>query len=99
MKRKGTDYLCPICKSKTFEYDSYREDCWGVVEQHGYCKRCGYRIEQAYSPIMDGFMDIKKGFKNCNGEYFPKNVKRHRRIRKKLGIKGYDINPQWMFYI
>ena len=49
---------CPICKSKTFEYCSYSDDCWGAmitVERHGNCKRCGYRVEQAYSEPLEGF--------------------------------------------
>ncbi len=54
---------CPMCKSKTFDYCSYSEYGWGIVEQHGYCKRCGYVVEQAYSPAMEAFLDIKKGFK------------------------------------
>lgn len=89
---------CPICKSKTFDYCSYSEYGCGTVEQHGYCTRCGYVVEQAYSPTMDAFMDIKKGFKNGFGEYMPKNVKKHKRIRRKLGIKNCDVNPEWVFY-
>ena len=55
---------CPICKSKTFDYYSYSEWGWGIVEQHGYCDKCGYVIEQAYSHSMEAFLDIKKGLKN-----------------------------------
>ena len=92
---------CPICKSKTFEYSYYSEYGWGIVEQHGNCNRCGYLIEQAYSPTNDCFWYIKKGFKNHFGKYYPKNVKKHKRIRRKLGIKrtDYDINPEWINYI
>lgn len=97
--RYGYEFTtCPICKSKTFDYHSYSEWGWGTVEQHGYCDRCGYTIEQAYSSAMDGFLDIKKGFKNSFGEYYPKNIRKHKRIRRKLNIKNIDINPEWMFY-
>lgn len=90
---------CPICKSKTFEYISYSEWGWGIVEQHGHCHRCGYIIEQAYSPAIECFWDIKKGFKNAFGQYFPKNIKKHKRIRRKLNIKNIDVNPEWIHYI
>lgn len=90
--------ICPICKSKTFDYVSYSESGFGTVEQHGLCKRCGFCVEQVYSPVMTCFFDRKKGFKNHSGKYIPKNVKKHRRIRKKLGIKGYEINPTWVYY-
>ena len=90
---------CPICKSKTFEYFSYSEWGWGIVEQHGYCARCGYTVEQAYSSVYDGFLDIKKGFKDGNGKYISKDVKRHKRIRRKLGINNIDVNPNWIFYV
>lgn len=91
--------ICPICKSKAFDYCSYSEWGWGIVEQHGICNRCGYCIEQAYSPSMEGFEDIKKGFKNYYGEYFPKNIKKHKRIRRKLEIRNVDVNPEWVHYI
>ena len=97
-KAKGKLNICPICKGETFNYISYSEYGWGIVEQHGHCDRCGYHIEQAYSPEMEFFMDIKKGFKMRNGTYVPKDIKRHKRIRKKIGIKGYDLNPSLVFY-
>ena len=90
---------CPICKSKTFEYVSYSEYGIGIVEQHGYCLRCGYTVEQAYSGVLEAFHDVKKGFVNANGDYIPKNVKRHKRIRRKLGIKNIEVNPIWIYYI
>lgn len=90
---------CPICRSKTFEYVSYSEECYGTVEQHGYCDRCGYTIEQSYSPVYEAFYDIKRGYKDALGRYHPKNVKRHRRIRRKLNIKNIDVNPYWVFYM
>jgi len=33
---------CPICGSNEWKYVSYSEEYWGVVEQHGYCDRCGF---------------------------------------------------------
>lgn len=92
---------CPICKSKTFEYCSYSESMWGIVEQHGNCSRCGYLLEQTYSPVFDCFLDIKKGFKLPDGTYCEKNVKRHKRIRRKMNIKNtdYEINPKWINHV
>ena len=90
---------CPICKSKTFEYVSYSEYGIGTVEQHGYCHRCGYIVEQAYSPVYDGFWDIEKGFKHPQQGYVEKNIKRHKRIRRKKGINNSDVNPEWLKYI
>ena len=90
---------CPICGSKTFDYISYSEYCWGTVEQHGNCSRCGYMVEQAYSSVYDAFLDIKRGFKDHLGNYHPKNVKRHKRIRRKLGIKNIEVNPAWVYYV
>lgn len=90
---------CPVCKSKTFEYIAYSEYGYGTVEQHGHCHRCGYIVEQAYSPVYDAFWDVKRGFKLPSGEYIPKNVKRHKRIRRKLGIKNIEVNPMWINYV
>ncbi len=44
---------CPICGYKKYRYTRYTEMDWGTVEQHGYCERCGYTIEQAYSLPVD----------------------------------------------
>lgn len=97
--RPGYELIqCPICKSKSFEYISYSEYGFGTVEQHGYCSRCGYVVEQAYSPVYEAFWDITRGFKNGR-KYTPKDVKRHKRIRRKLNIKNIEINPAWIFYI
>lgn len=52
---------CPICKTKTFEYCSYSEFGWGTVEQHGSCSRCGFIVEQAYSPTFCCFGILRKG--------------------------------------
>ena len=44
---------CPVC-GKYNQYWSYSEWGFGTVEQHYYCDRCTYFIEQAYSPECDG---------------------------------------------
>jgi hypothetical protein len=90
---------CPICKSKTFEYVSYSEECHGVVEQHGFCHRCGYIVEQGYSPVYEAFWDTKRGFRRPDGRYIPKNVKKHKRIRRKKNIKNIEVNPIWINYV
>ena len=33
---------CPICGLMSYDYCSYSDGVWGVVEQHGFCRRCGY---------------------------------------------------------
>jgi hypothetical protein len=90
---------CPICKHKTFEYVSYSEYGWGIVEQHGHCHRCGYIVEQAYSGVLEAFWDVKRGFKHPTQGYIPRDVERHKRIRRKLGIKNIEVNPVWIYYI
>ena len=90
---------CPICKSETFEYISYSEYGIGTVEQHGHCHRCGYIVAQAYSPVYEAFWDVHRGFKHPTLGYIPRDVERHKRIRRKLGIKGIEVNPQWIYYI
>ena len=77
---------CPICDSENYKYECYKEDVWGawiVVEQHGHCQDCGYWIEQAYSPVYEGFTDCKRGWRDYDGKYHPKNVRKHRRNRRK----------------
>ena len=97
--RYGNMFIkCPMCESQTFDYCSYSE-CYGAVEQHGYCDRCGYTVNQAYSSVFEAFYDTKKGFKNYFGEYCPKNVKKHKRVRRKLNIKNIEVNPKWVFYV
>ena len=44
---------CPVC-GKENKYDYYSEIEWGVVEQHYYCPRCTYFVDQAYSPVYVG---------------------------------------------
>lgn len=95
--RYGYTFIkCPMCESQTFDYCSYSE-YYGIVKQHGYCDRCGYTVNQAYSSVFEAFYDTKKGFKNYFGEYCPKNVKKHKRVRRKLNIKHIKVNPKWIF--
>lgn len=91
--------ICPICSSSSFDYTSYSEYGWGTIEQHGYCDRCGYTVNQAYSPVYEAFCDIKKGFKRPDGKYVEKNAKRHKRIRRKFDTKHIEVNPVWVYYI
>ena len=44
---------CPVC-GKENKYDYYSEIEWGVVEQHYYCPRCTYFVDQVYSPVIEG---------------------------------------------
>ena len=98
--RHGYKFIkCPVCESQTFDYISYSEYGRGTAEQHGYCDRCGYIVNQAYSSVFEAFYDTKKGFKNYFGEYYPKNVKKHKRVRRKLNIKHIEVNPKWIFYV
>ena len=89
---------CPICGIETFEYYSSSGE-WGTEEQHGFCHRCGYIVKQAYSPVYDAFWDVRRGFRLPDGRYIPKNVKKHKRIRRKKNVKSIDINPIWINYI
>ena len=87
---------CPICGYKDYRYVSYSEEFWGIVEQHGYCERCGYIIDQAYSEPIVGFMlDRVRGYRNnYTGEYYPNNRRKRRRMRRKYHIK--HTNKDWM---
>lgn len=79
---------CPVCKFDKYRYVSYSEYGWGIVEQHGYCDRCGYTIEQAYSSAVVGFEHPqRKGYRDMNGIYHPSNFRKRRRMRRKFGIK------------
>jgi hypothetical protein len=49
--------------------------------------------------VYDAFWDIKKGFKHPDYGYMPKNVKRHKRIRRRLKIKDIEVNPRWIYYV
>ena len=90
---------CPICKSKSYDYISYSEYCWGIVEQHGYCDRCGYRVEQAYSPVYEAFYVVKRGYKLPSGKYIASNKKKHRRLKRRAGVKNIEVNPVWVYHI
>lgn len=91
---------CPICGNADYEYESYGEFGIGIVERHGYCEKCGYCVEQAYTPVCEFFLDTHKGWKDSDGKYHEKNIKRHKRIRKKNKdrIKGIEILSQGFLY-
>lgn len=93
-------YKCPICNAPfpKYKYTYYTEE-WGIVEQHGCCSNCGYHVEQAYSDTIEFFLDIRKGSK-VNGKYFSKNIKKHKRIRRKMNkYKGIPVNPIYAYYM
>ena len=86
---------CPICGYEGFKDIHYTEEYWGIVEQHCYCDRCGYVVEQCYSKPIEGFYPpIRSGCKDHNGVYHPKNWRKRKRIKRKYGIK-YG-NKDWM---
>ena len=86
---------CPICGYEGFKDVHYAEWGWGIVEQHCYCDRCGYVVERSYSKPVVGFdPPIRRGFKDYNGVYHPKNWRKRKRIKRKYGIK-YG-NKDWM---
>ena len=97
----GHEYIvCPICHHITYDSVSYSEYGRCTVQQHGYCDRCGYMVEQAYSIPFECFSDRKKGFKDCKGIYHSKNVKKHKRARRKCNYdKKIEINPIWSMYV
>ncbi len=53
---------CPVC-GKYNVYESYSEWGFGIVEQHYYCDRCTYFVEQAYSRVCVGISS------DCPEEY------------------------------
>lgn len=80
---------CPICGSSDYRYVRYIEEM-GIVEQHGRCNRCGYRIEQAYSYPIEGYdYSTRRGYKDRYGTYHAKNVRKRKRMKHKYGI-SYD---------
>lgn len=50
---KKFNMICPVC-GKVNEFERYSEYYWGTVEQHYYCDRCTYFVEQVYSPVAEG---------------------------------------------
>lgn len=89
---------CPVCNANTFDYVSYSEYGWGTVEQHGNCQRCGYFVEQCYSDTVEGIMDTFKGYKDHKGIYHPRNMRKHKRIRRQLNLKNIPVNlPEFSY--
>ena len=100
LKTKTDAIPCPVCGSSKYRYKSWSEEGWGTVEQHGFCARCGYTIEQAYSQPIVGFqLDRKRGIKNpYDGKYYPNNVRQRKRLRRKYGIK-HSSNDRMLEFI
>lgn len=67
---------CPVC-GKENEYEWYSEWGWGTVEQHYYCDRCTYFLEQVYNHPVAGIST------DCPEEYFERV--------KELGLDFYDL--------
>ena len=89
---------CPICGYKKFKDEHYTEGWFGIVEQHCYCDRCGYTIEQAYSEPIGGFRPpIRRGGKDSQGVYHPKNRRKRARVKRKYGIKYSNEDRMLMF--
>ncbi len=85
--------ICPICKYKKYKYQSFFE-YYGIVEQHGFCARCGFSVEQSYSkPYVRFEPDTSKGFKDFSSKYHKKNIRMRTRIRRKYNIKRK--NTDW----
>lgn len=94
--RTGKKELCPICNSKKYVYTHYREE-WGLVEQYGYCDRCGYVMQQAYSPVETGFYPIRKrGYRDSRGVYHASNKKARIRMKRKFNIKYPNEQRNWL---
>lgn len=93
-------HRCPICKSTKYKYEYATTEFWGVIEQSGYCPDCGYWIEQHYSPACEGFVDIKRGYRDSNGVYHSKNVRKHKRNRRKHldKVKQIDMRYNYLYY-
>lgn len=88
---------CPICNYTKYRYVSYAEEM-GIVERHGYCKRCGYTIEQTYSPIIEGFTPpIKRGGRVYKNVYIAKNVRKRKHMKRKHNIKYGNKDYMLMF--
>lgn len=86
---------CPICNSKKYKSVIYTEECWGIVEEHSLCDRCGYMVEMAYSePIVGFYPPLRKGYRNkYNGVYYAKDIRKRKRIKRKFGIK-YSVKDR-----
>lgn len=98
MSRINRSQACPICRSKKYRDIIYTEECYGTVEEHAYCQRCGYTIEMAYSDPVVGFMpDITRGHKALDG-YRQKNTRIRKRIRRKFNIKRSN-EDRFLMYI
>ena len=93
---------CPVCNSSKYRSNCYTEFGWGVVEEHSYCPRCGYCVEQSYSQALVGFeLPQKRGYRNkLTGKYVAKNVRRRKRLARKYGIK-HKMPNDWIvtYYI
>lgn len=96
--RKEKKELCPVCSSSKYVYTCYREE-WGLVEQYGYCDRCGFVLQQQYSPVQTGFYPMRRrGYKDARGVYHNANRRARIRMKRKYDIK-YIREPGNMWLI
>lgn len=91
---------CPICNSKKYKSVIYTGEYWGIVEEHSLCDRCGYMVEMAYSkPIVGFYPPLRRGYRNkYNGVYYAKDIRKRKRIKRKLGIK-YSVEDRMLSQI
>lgn len=87
---------CPVCNSAKYAYTHYREE-WGLVEQYGYCDRCGFTLQQAYSPVKTGFYPIRRrGYRDAKGVYHASNRRVRIRLKRKHNIKYSNEDREWL---
>lgn len=102
-----TSYIKPLLSKVSnkllylidYKYESCDTEFWGAsvtAEQYGDCDKCGYTIRQAYSPVYEGFYDLKRGWKDSDGVYHEKNYKRHRRVRRKHLDRVKQVDQSWV---
>ena len=93
---------CPCCGKNTYKADIDYCEFWGawvLCEEHGGCDSCGYRCEMAYSEPLEFFVDVKRGFRDHKDNYIKKDIRKHKRNRKRVNTDGMPINPFWAQYI
>jgi len=76
---------CPICNYSKYKYESWSEWGFGIVEQHGYCGRCGYIIDQAYSRPVEGFTPItRRGYVDSFCVRHKKDSRQRMRMKRRF---------------
>lgn len=70
--------ICPVC-GKVNEFERYSEYYWGTVEQHYYCDRCTYFVEQVYSPVLDAEKTSANKAVDYHNKLYPDDIWKVRR--------------------